>query len=120
MGLNDRKQNLDDVKLKKFIQNFNKDFNCNIPDDTKTFLINLYENFILLSSSSKVEGKYLTQIVELEDKINKKLNSEEFNLFNEFDRIKDKMWQETNEESFVYGYCVCELLHKISSSINQN
>ena len=117
MSLNNKKQNLDDVKIRKFIQNFNKDFNCKIPDDTKTFLIDLYENFILLNSSSKVEVKYLEKIVELEDKINKKLNSAELNLFNEFDRLKDKMWQETNEESFVYGYCVCELLHKISSSI---
>ena len=113
MSLNNKKQNLDDVKIRKFIQNFNNDFNCKIPKDTKAFLVDLYENFILLSSSSKFESKYLIQIVELEDKINKKLNSEELNLFNEFDSVKDKMWQATNEEAFIYGYCVCELLHKI-------
>ena len=110
---------IDNNKLHEFIKNFNEDFKCNISSETKSFLVKLYENFIIFNTSNKAEKNYISQIVELDEKLNTILNKEQLELYNQFDKLKDEMTSNTIEQAFVYGYCVCELLHNISNTTNK-
>ena len=106
----------EDVKIKEFIKNFNDDFKCNIPSDTKAFLVDLYENFIIFNTSNNAEKDYIAKIAELDETLNNILNKEQLEIYKRFDTLKDEMSSNTIEQAFVYGYCVCELLHKISNT----
>ena len=106
----------EDVKIKEFIKNFNDDFKCNIPSDTKAFLVDLYENFIIFNTSNNAEKDYIAKIAEVDEKINTILKKEQLELYNKFDKLKDEMYSNTIEQAFVYGYCVCELLHNITNT----
>lgn len=108
---------IQDIDIKEFINKFNKEYKSNIPKETTAFLVNLYENFISLNSDGTPENKYLKKVIAVEDKITPILNEEQKNLFKEYTKVNDDMWENTVEEAFVYGYCVFELLHMNSNTI---
>lgn len=108
---------IQEIDIKDFISKFNKEYKSNIPKETTAFLVNLYENFISLNSDGTQENKYLKKVIAVEDKITPILNEEQENLFKEYTKVNDDMWENTVEEAFTYGYCVAELLHTISNTI---
>lgn len=103
--------------IKTFIKDFNEDFSCNIPSDTLGFLSDLYENFISINTSNNAEQGYLAELAELDNKINSILDENQLQLIKKFDEVKDAMVENTTKQAFVYGYCVCKLLDKMSNTI---
>lgn len=108
---------IQEIDIKEFVNKFNKEYKSKIPNETTAFLVDLYENFISLNSDGTQENKYLKKVIAVEDKITPTLNEEQEKLFKEYTNANDDMWGNTVEEAFVYGYCVSELLNKISNTI---
>ena len=99
----------DELKAKQIIQNFNKDFETKIKIDNVNFLMNLYYNFLSLQTSDRTSDRnVLSKLVEVEEKLNNTLNDKQKELLEQFNDLKDKLFDEEEKRIFIYGYC----LHK--------
>lgn len=99
----------DELKAKQIIQNFNKDFETKIKIDNVNFLMNLYYNFLSLQTSDRTSDRnVLSELVEVEEKLNNTLNDKQKELLEQFNDLKDKLFDEEEKRIFIYGYC----LHK--------
>ena len=83
-------------KIQIFIEQFNKDFGTDIKLEEKPFLIHLYQNYIKIHKSEKMNKKKLDGVLKFSEKINKNLHQE---------------WQ---RQEFVYGFCISEQLKQES------
>ena len=102
--------------ISRFIENFNKDFKASIPPDTLSFLEDLYENYVSISSTNDTETEYISELEKLVEQLNNSLNADQLEIFNKYDDVKDSLLVNNNKHAFVYGFCVCELLHKIDTT----
>ncbi len=99
----------DELKAIQIIQNFNKDFETKIKIDNVNFLMNLYYNFLSLQTSDRTSDRnVLSKLVEVEEKLNNTLNDKQKELLEQFNDLKDKLFDEEEKRIFIYGYC----LHK--------
>lgn len=101
---------IDENQINKIIENFNKDFETKIKLENTKFLINLFDNFISLSSTSLSDKKYLNKLVELEDLINEIFTKEQKEIFDQWNNTQDKFFLEIEQQAFLYGYCACKQL----------
>ena len=101
--------------IQKFINNFNRD----ITDDTYAFLKDLYENCVGPEVSNEFEQKCMTELEILVDKLYKSFTKQQRDLFNRFDKLKNKMQNNAEQQLFIYGFCTAKLLDKIGSTTNR-
>ena len=78
-------------KIQIFIEQFNKDFGTDIKLEEKPFLIHLYQNYIKIHKSEKMNKKKLDGVLKFSEKINK-------NLHQEWQRQEFKEWNMLNDE----------------------
>ena len=105
--------------IREIINNFNGDFKSNIPEDVNNFLYDMYESVIGPESSNSFEKQYLDKLEQLDDKLDGSFSQSQRTLYRKIDKIKGEMQNYGEKQAFVYGYCVCELLHKIENASNQ-
>lgn len=99
----------DELKAKQIIENFNKDFETMIKVDNANFLMNLYYNFLSLQSTDRTSNRdVLKELVEVEEQLNNTLDDKQKELLEQFNDLKDKLFDEEEKRIFLYGYC----LHK--------
>ena len=101
----------DELKAEQIIQNFNDDFNIRIKLDNVNLLMNLYYNFLSLQSSDNTSDRtILAELVDVEEKLNNTLNEEQKTLWDNFNDLKDKLFDEEEKRIFLYGYCLNKAL----------
>ena len=106
------KVNVDDeLKAEQIIQNFNADFNIKIKFDNVNLLMNLYYNFLSLQSTDQTSDRsILAELVNVEEELNNILNEEQKTLWDNFNDLKDKLFDEEEKRIFLYGYCLNKAL----------
>lgn len=106
------KVNVDDeLKAEQIIQNFNCDFDTRIKVDNINLLMNLYYNFLSLQASDQTSDRtILAELVDVEEKLNSTLNEEQKTLWDNFNDLKDKLFDEEEKRTFLYGYCLNKAL----------
>ena len=104
---------MNETDIKRFIEMFNRDFKCKIQNNNFSFLIDLFENFINQEISDPCSNRILYDKLEiLDEKITKKLEVRDKNLFEEWNKLQDDYLLDIAEQSFIYGFCVCKQLEK--------
>lgn len=101
----------DEIKAEQIIKNFNADFDTRIKVDNVNLLMNLYYNFLSLQSSDQTSDRtILAELVDVEEKLNSTLNEEQKTLWDNFNDLKDKLFDEEEKRIFLYGYCLNKAL----------
>lgn len=107
---------LNEARIQKMIENFNKDFETQLKADNTRFLVNLYNNFItLLETDSTLDNKILETLDTLTKEIDKTFNEDEKLLFAKWTNTYERLISDVADQAFVYGYCTCKALDTESS-----
>lgn len=102
---------LNEARIQKMIENFNKDFETQLKADNVKFLINLYNNFItLLETDSTLDNKILETLDTLTKEIDKTFNEDEKLLFAKWTNTYERLISDVADQAFVYGYCTSKAL----------
>lgn len=101
---------MNETKVKRFIDMFNKDFKCRIQSNNFSFLIDLFENYINQEISDPSNEMVYENLEVLDEKIKQKLDEEGKKFFKEWEKIQDEYLLNIAEQAFIYGYCVCKAL----------
>ena len=102
-------------KIQIFIEQFNKDFGTDIKLEEKPFLIHLYQNYIKIHKSEKMNKKKLDGVLKFSEKINKNLHQEwQSQEFKEWNMLNDEINENWELQAFVYGFCISEQLKQES------
>lgn len=102
--------------IQKIIENFNKDFNTNLSNGKYDFLASLYEDYVCLSASNDLESKFTNEILELDDTLHTILNKKQLEVYRKFDNAKDELLKINNQHAFIYGFCISQIISKITDS----
>ncbi len=111
MCLKNKVEENNEIKAEQIIQNFNDDFKTKLKVDNINLLMNLYYNFLSLQSTDQTSDRtILAELVDVEDKLNNSLNEEQKILWDNFNELKDKLFDEEEKRTFLYGYCLNKAL----------
>lgn len=98
-------------KIQIFIEQFNKDFGTDLKLEEKSFLINLYQNYIKIYKSEEMNKRMLKGILDIADKISRNFKQEwQQQEFKEWNRLNDEVNANWELQAFVYGYLTCKQL----------
>ena len=82
-------------------------------------LKDIYEQSVGPNISSEFEKQYVKELEKLVDKLYTSFNNQQRVLFNRYDDLKNKMQNNSEQQHFIYGFCISKLLDKIDNTTNK-
>ena len=101
-----------ELKIQKLIDQFNKDFMTKLKSGNIKFLGRMYDNFINQFSSSPNDEKDFDKLSELEEKLMSSFTPEQAELFEQWNETKEHIYNDMQQQSFVYGVCAYQQINK--------
>lgn len=93
----------------KLLEKFDENFNTETKTEIKNvpMLLEIFNRFAEeMYQPSINNGKYLKQLIKVDEKLRNMLNSKQIKLLEERDTLNIKMHMEENEQAFVYGFAM--------------
>ena len=109
-------EQLNEQKINKIIDNFNKDFETKIKTGNSKFLKNMYDNFIgLFETESTIDKAMMEKLDKLEQEIDRTFDENEKVLFARWTNEHEKIISLVAEQAYVYGFCTCKAIENEAS-----
>lgn len=106
-------EQLNELKINKIIDNFNKDFETKIKTGNSKFLKNMYDNFIgLFETESTIDKAMMEKLDKLEQEIDRTFDENEKVLFARWTNAHERLISLIEEQAFIYGFCTSKALEK--------
>ena len=104
-------EQLNELKINKIIDNFNKDFETKIKSANTKFLKNMYDNFIcLLETEATIDKNIMEKLDLLEQEIDRTFDDNEKVLFAKWTNAHERLISLVEEQAFIYGFCTCKAI----------
>lgn len=104
-------EQLNEQKINKIIDNFNKDFETKIKSGNTKFLKNMYNNFICLLETETTIDKYIMEELDvIEQEVDKTFDTNEKALFARWTNAHERLISLIEEQAFIYGFCTNKAL----------
>ena len=113
-------KHISDAEIKRFIDNFNKDFDVKLKLNNTPFLINLYENFIDQYSSDASDRTHITKLVNIEENVIKRVDKDTKKLIDEWNIERENLFLDIIKQAFIYGYCTCQEINNETKIIRSD
>jgi len=113
-------KHISDAEIKRFIDNFNKDFDVKLKLNNTPFLINLYENFIDQYSSDASDRTHITKLVNIEENVIKRVDKDTKKLIDEWNIERENLFLDIIKQAFIYGYCTSQEINNETKIIRSD
>ena len=108
-------EQLNELKINKIINNFNKDFETKIKLGNTDFLKNMYNNFIcLLETETTIDKDIMEELDVIEQEVDKTFDTNEKALFARWTNAHERLISLIEEQAFIYGFCTSKALEKVA------
>lgn len=92
-----------------YVKQFNKEFESelNANKEITPTLLRMYHDYIGQTFKSNIlYDKILGKLIETEEELEKTFTEEQKDLFDKYEAYRDERENLTEEQSFIYGYCL--------------
>ena len=106
-------EQLNELKINKIINNFNKDFETKIKLGNTDFIKNMYNNFIcLLETETTIDKSIMEELDVIEQEVDKTFGINEKALFARWTNAHERLISLIEEQAYIYGFCTIKALEK--------
>ena len=97
-------------KIEKIVADFNEKFKTKL--NNVNLLLDIFKEYVSLNMSDFTDDLKVKKMLEVEEEIIETFSKDELELFEKFNDLKEKCYDDEVEKAFIYGACFYKELEK--------